>query len=117
MMKHMRQIDLVSIATASDASAQSLPASAPEFFEEKIRPVLVKNCYSCHTTSQMSGLRVDSAEGMAAIAELGCEMAQGFYIGRPMRADLIGEWIDHYAATVTMRKTPIVREWPEVARA
>ena len=60
---------------------------------------------------------VDSAEGMAAIAELGCEMAQGFYIGRPMRADLIGEWIDHYAATMTLRKKPVVREWPEVARA
>ena len=60
---------------------------------------------------------VDSAEGMAAIAELGCEMAQGFYIGRPMRADLIGEWIDHYAATMPMRKKPVVREWPEVARA
>ena len=43
-------------------------------------------------------------------------MAQGFYIGRPMRGDLIAEWIDHYAATTTMRKMPVVREWPELAR-
>ncbi len=59
---------------------------------------------------------VDSAEAIAAIGELGCEMAQGFYIGRPMRGDLIVEWIEHYAAT-TMRKTPVSREWPEHARA
>ena len=39
---------------------------------------------------------VDSAEGLAAVAELGCEMAQGFFIGRPMRGDLVPEWIDHY---------------------
>ncbi len=57
---------------------------------------------------------VDSAEAMAAIAELGCEMAQGFYIGRPMRGDLVAEWIDHYAATTTMRKRP---GRPGVARA
>ena len=36
---------------------------------------------------------VDSAEAMAAVSELGCEMAQGFYIGRPMRGDLVADWI------------------------
>jgi EAL domain-containing protein (putative c-di-GMP-specific phosphodiesterase class I) len=56
---------------------------------------------------------VDSAEAIAAIAELECEMAQGFYIGRPMRGDLVVDWIEHYAATVTMRRVPVVREWPE----
>jgi EAL domain-containing protein (putative c-di-GMP-specific phosphodiesterase class I) len=56
---------------------------------------------------------VDSAEAIATIAELECEMAQGFYIGRPMRGDLVVEWIEHYAATTTMRRVPVVREWPE----
>jgi EAL domain-containing protein (putative c-di-GMP-specific phosphodiesterase class I)/GGDEF domain-containing protein len=56
---------------------------------------------------------VDSAEAIATIAELKCEMAQGFYIGRPMRGDLIVEWIEHYMATTTMRRIPVVREWPE----
>ena len=37
---------------------------------------------------------VDSAEAMAAVSELGCEMAQGFYIGRPMRGDLVADWIE-----------------------
>lgn len=76
-MKLLRQVVLVSIATASVASAQGLPGSAPDFFEEKIRPVLVKNCYSCHTTSQMSGLRVDSAEGMAKGGKRGAAVVPG----------------------------------------
>ena len=59
---------------------------------------------------------VDSAEAVAAIAELECEMAQGFFIGRPMRGDLVPEWIAHYAATSTLRRETVVREWPEQAR-
>ncbi|HLW76828.1 MAG TPA: DUF1549 domain-containing protein, partial [Bryobacteraceae bacterium] len=38
-----------------------------EFFEKKIRPVLVDRCYSCHSTqvkSPRGGLRLDSKEGM-----------------------------------------------------
>jgi len=58
---------------------------------------------------------VDSAEAVAAIAELECEMAQGFFIGRPMRGDLVAEWIEHYSSGSTMRRVPVVREWPEKA--
>jgi EAL domain-containing protein (putative c-di-GMP-specific phosphodiesterase class I) len=57
---------------------------------------------------------VDSPDAIAIIAELECEMAQGFYIGRPMRGDLVPEWIDHYAVSTTMRRA-IIREWPEPA--
>jgi len=38
--------------------------NTPEFFENKIRPILVNNCYSCHTNTAMGGLRLDSAEAM-----------------------------------------------------
>ncbi|MFN7541332.1 MAG: PSD1 and planctomycete cytochrome C domain-containing protein [Acidobacteriota bacterium] len=38
--------------------------NTPEFFENKIRPILVKNCYSCHTNTEMGNLRLDSAEAM-----------------------------------------------------
>ena len=55
---------------------------------------------------------VDSAEAVAAVAELECDMAQGFYIGRPMRGDLLSEWIAHHATGV-MRRSAVVREWPE----
>ena len=41
-----------------------------EFFEEKIRPVLVKQCYECHSADALSGnnlkgnLLLDSREGI-----------------------------------------------------
>jgi len=37
-------------------------ANPGEFFELRVRPVLAKNCYTCHTESQMGGLRLDSRE-------------------------------------------------------
>ncbi|MGH9664453.1 MAG: DUF1549 domain-containing protein, partial [Bryobacteraceae bacterium] len=36
--------------------------SPADFFEMRVRPVLVKNCYSCHTGSQMGGLQLDTRE-------------------------------------------------------
>ena len=44
---------------------------------------------------------VDSAEALNVITHLGCEMVQGFYIGRPMRGDLVPDWIERYLATAT----------------
>ena len=41
--------------------------AAPEdgaFFESKVRPVLATQCYSCHTSSALGGLRVDSKEAL-----------------------------------------------------
>jgi hypothetical protein len=46
----------------------ALPAFAAgpgeDFFESKVRPVLIKNCYTCHTVLESSGLRLDSREAM-----------------------------------------------------
>ena len=44
---------------------------------------------------------VDNAEALFVLRGLGCEMAQGFFIGRPMRGDLVPEWHDHYVASAT----------------
>jgi len=33
-----------------------------EFFEMRVRPVLAKNCFACHTGSKMGGLQLDSRE-------------------------------------------------------
>jgi hypothetical protein len=50
------------------ACCAALPLAAAEaenpgeFFELRVRPVLAKNCYTCHTESQMGGLRLDSRE-------------------------------------------------------
>ena len=44
-----------------------LPAETPrkgdsDFFETRVRPVLAKNCFACHTSSNMGGLQLDSRE-------------------------------------------------------
>jgi hypothetical protein len=46
------------------AAAQSTPAASPDFFENKIRPILANNCFGCHTDSNLGGLRLDSSEAM-----------------------------------------------------
>jgi hypothetical protein len=33
-----------------------------EFFELKVRPLLAKNCFSCHTDAKMGGLQLDTRE-------------------------------------------------------
>ena len=38
--------------------------SKDEFFETKVRPILATECFSCHTDSQLGGLRLDSREAM-----------------------------------------------------
>src|SRR5262245_49615214 len=49
-------------------SAQSPRDTGPqcEFFEKKIRPLLVNNCYTCHSadTNSKGGLRVDDRNGL-----------------------------------------------------
>ena len=55
---------LLSCIATTIAAAQS---SEIEFFEKKIRPVLVEQCYACHSAkieTPMGGLRLDSREGV-----------------------------------------------------
>ena len=35
-----------------------------EFFEARVRPILVNHCYSCHTDNKLGGLRVDSRSAL-----------------------------------------------------
>lgn len=50
------------------------------------------------------GEGVDNAESLQALRELGCELAQGFYIARPMRADLLLEWARAYSGATSLRQ-------------
>ncbi len=45
---------LCGCAAAADPSA--------EIFEMRVRPVLAKNCYGCHTSTHMGGLQLDTRE-------------------------------------------------------
>lgn len=58
------------------------------FFENKIRPVLVKKCYSCHSSKseELGGkLRMDTRDGM----KVGGESGPAFVEGRPDESLLI----------------------------
>ncbi len=50
---------------------------------------------------------VDSEENLAMILELGCEMAQGYLIARPMRSDLVKQWVDDYSPSLSLDEDAI----------
>src|SRR5262245_1009182 len=53
----------VTLVTASSTRGED---ASVEFFEKKVRPVLVENCYNCHSanTNSRGGLRVDDRNGL-----------------------------------------------------
>ncbi len=64
------------LSTAQD----SIAPKQLEFFEKKIRPVLVKHCYSCHskdTKSVKGGLVLDTSEGIRAGGDSGHSVVPG----------------------------------------
>src|SRR3954451_10397285 len=52
------------VATGQPLAAQTVNAGTPEFFENRIRPILANNCFGCHTNSQLGNLRLDTLEAM-----------------------------------------------------
>jgi predicted signal transduction protein with EAL and GGDEF domain len=56
---------------------------------------------------------VDNYESLRVLAELGCELAQGFFIARPMRAELLLDWVYKYKAGKASKVLP--PETPGVA--
>ncbi|SFJ01749.1 PSD1 and planctomycete cytochrome C domain-containing protein [Planctomicrobium piriforme] len=52
---------------------------AIEFFEKKIRPLLVENCYTCHSanTNARGGLRVDDRNGLLSGGDQGAAIVPG----------------------------------------
>src|SRR2546421_4889459 len=59
---------LLAVAFARGAEAPGTRASdaALEFFEKKVRPVLIAHCYTCHSadTKPAGDLRVDDRNGL-----------------------------------------------------
>ncbi len=63
-------------------AAQSTPATAPtpqqiEFFETKVRPLLVESCFDCHTADEKGGLRLDSLQGLIKGGDSGPAIVPG----------------------------------------
>ena len=75
-------VSLLALVAASSASA-SPPASpdpaAVEFFEKKVRPLLVNNCSICHSadTNSKGGLRVDDRNGLINGGNSGAAVVPG----------------------------------------
>lgn len=60
------------------SSENGLAAADAEFFEKKIRPVLVAHCFECHSgETQESNLRVDSLNGLLTGGERGPAIVAG----------------------------------------
>src|SRR4051812_34444307 len=71
---------LLAIAGAPPLGAAE-PAGSPEFFETKIRPVLVEHCLKCHGGTKgkepKGGLRLDSRESALKGGDNGPALAPG----------------------------------------
>ena len=71
------------IGLASAATAQVPTEEQTQFFEQKIRPVLVEHCYSCHSVAaheskKLQGrLFLDSADGLLDGGESGAAIVKG----------------------------------------
>jgi mono/diheme cytochrome c family protein len=64
----------------SAAQSEKPPASTPaqvEFFDAKIRPVLMDTCGECHLEDEEGGLRVDSREALVKGGENGPAVVPG----------------------------------------
>src|SRR5262245_723621 len=67
------------VAAPSLASAQ-VDRQGVDFFEKKIRPVLVEHCYGCHSKDAKKlrgGLRLDSRDGMLQGGDSGPAIVPG----------------------------------------
>ncbi|OYV81132.1 MAG: hypothetical protein B7Z73_18440, partial [Planctomycetia bacterium 21-64-5] len=91
---------LILFAAAPAVSAGDRPAgneAGSEFFERKIRPLLVQHCYACHGRGRKKGgLSLESREAMLAGGESGTAVA----LGKPDESLLI-EAVE-YAGDVQM---------------
>src|SRR5688500_3636425 len=68
------------LAEAQSGDAAALAGEESEFFERKIRPILVARCYECHSSEAKAlggSLRLDSRGGMLAGGDSGPALAPG----------------------------------------
>jgi hypothetical protein len=71
---------------ASTQAAEPERAAGEEFFEAKVRPLLVEHCYRCHgPEKQKGGLRLDTREG----ARKGGESGPAIVPGKPADSRLV----------------------------
>ena len=83
MTPTVRMCGLIALLLACRFTVASEPPvnrQGIEFFEKRIRPVLVQSCYQCHsgeTVEPKAGLRLDSREGLLRGGESGASIIPG----------------------------------------
>src|SRR5579883_3648148 len=67
------------LAVAESATPTATEAARIDFFEKKVRPILVSHCYTCHSadTKPSGGLRVDDRNGLLAGGNTGPAVVPG----------------------------------------
>jgi mono/diheme cytochrome c family protein len=64
-------------ASSPPSSQRTPPTTQSEFFEARIRPLLVTHCYDCHTDAAQGGLRVDSRAALLKGGQRGPALVPG----------------------------------------
>jgi hypothetical protein len=80
LLRSLTPLVLLAAAHAVGAAEPPSPVSGAgvAFFEQRIRPLLAANCYSCHGPQrQRSGLRLDSLDGMRKGGDRGPALVPG----------------------------------------
>src|SRR5262245_16708530 len=71
-------VAIFALGATAPAGAQQPTREGIEFFETKIRPVLIDNCHKCHTGADPKGkLRLDSRSAMLKGGETGPAVVPG----------------------------------------
>ena len=73
-------IAMLLVASSAGASDEAVERQRLDFFDAKIRPVLIKHCYECHATDSKKlrgGLLVDSRQGLLKGGESGSALVPG----------------------------------------
>ncbi|MCX6889817.1 MAG: DUF1549 domain-containing protein [Verrucomicrobia bacterium] len=94
-----RLLAILALGTSSLAAADLKPADL-EFFESKIRPVLVAECYECHDAKKQKGdLRLDYRDGLLKGGEEGASIVPG-----DAKKSILIQSMDHSHETLQMPK-------------
>jgi hypothetical protein len=100
------------------AHAVAAPPDSEEFFEKKIRPLLVEKCYKCHSAGALSrdnlkgGLQLDTRSGLRAGGESGPAVVPG----KPTQGTLLSalRYEDHEMppdAPLSTEQITIIEQW------
>jgi mono/diheme cytochrome c family protein len=110
----MRRALAIVFVSASGAASAAPPQKDLDFFESKIRPILVEHCQSCHGPKKQSGgLRLDTFEGFTAGADNGPVVVAG----KPDESRMIlsvrrvGEYAMPPKAAIPPEQVALLADW------